>query len=151
MKIEIESDKNILIHLEKIDIKENYSHKEVTRNLSMRQTELDIYLPNEKLAFEYQGEHHFNDIYALGNKWIQQQKDEEKRKLCIENEITLIEIPYWWNNEKSNLIATIHKHRPDLMSNEKLGNGIPIEIDQESIKGIYFLSSSISLFLLFSD
>lgn len=36
--------------------------------------ELDVYLSEEKIAFEYQGEQHFNDIYVLGSKWSQQQR-----------------------------------------------------------------------------
>jgi hypothetical protein len=77
--------------------------------------ELDIFLPKEQLAFEYQGEHHFHDIYHLGSSWQQRQKDEEKRKVCRENEITLIEVPYWWNKEISSLAATINKERKDLI------------------------------------
>ena len=77
--------------------------------------ELDIYLPQEKLAFEYQGEQHFYDCYFLGSKWSQQQRDNEKRQACIENGIILIEVPYWWNFEKESLMATIYKQRPELI------------------------------------
>ena len=84
--------------------------------------ELDIFLPKEQLAFEYQGEQHFRDVYHLGTPWHQQrQRDEEKRKACKENEITLIEVPYWWNKETSTLAATIHKERNDLISHSMNG------------------------------
>lgn len=117
-------------------MKENYAHRDLIRSSSKKMIELDVYLPIEKLAFEYQGEHHFNDIYALGNKWIQQQRDEEKKRLCIEKDITLIEIPYWWDNEKSSLAATIHKIRPDLIPLTMIGNGIAIENNEDSLTGI---------------
>lgn len=45
-----------------------------------RSIELDIYFPQEQLAFEYQGEQHYHDIYALGIKWNQRQLDSEKGK-----------------------------------------------------------------------
>lgn len=86
--------------------------------------ELDVYLPKHNLAFEYQGEHHFLDIYALGHRWRQKQRDMEKKKLCQEKGITLIEIPYWWDFSKSSLMATIHHHRSDLVP--KPGAGVPI-------------------------
>ncbi len=83
------------------------------------------------MAFEYQGEHHFRDIYHLGLPWHQQkQKDERKRKLCKENEITLIEIPYWWNKETSSLAATIIKERKDLILNSMIGGQIIPTIEQ---------------------
>ena len=82
---------------------------------------MDVYLPNERLAFEYQGEQHYHDIYALGNLWIQKERDKEKRKICEEQGITLIEIPYWWDFKKESLIATIHSHRPDLISSIGVG------------------------------
>ena len=55
---------------------------------------LDVYLPNERLTFEYQGQQHYYDIYALRNLWIQKEKDNEKRKIYEEIGITLIDIPY---------------------------------------------------------
>jgi hypothetical protein len=91
-----------------------------------------VYLPKERLAFEYQGEQHYYDIYALGNLWVQRERDKEKRKVCKENEITLIEIPYWWDFKKPSLIATIHAYRPELISrgdgeviSSEPPNGIP--------------------------
>ena len=97
-------------------MKEEYQVIDARRSLTGREILLDIYLPKEKLAIEYQGEGHFKDIYALGNRWRQKQRDEEKRKICLENGITLIEIPYWWNWKESTLIGTIREKRVDLLT-----------------------------------
>ena len=102
-----------------------------------RPMELDIYLPKEKLAFEYQGEAHYMDIYALGNRWRQKQRDEEKRQICLENGITLIEVPYWWNWERSSLIGTIRRRRQNLLAlykNEE-GDSIPNHPPKEIVYG----------------
>lgn len=51
-----------------------------------------------KYAIEYQGQQHYEPVKYFGGKdsFVKQQKyDEEKRKYCKENNIQLIEIPYW--------------------------------------------------------
>jgi hypothetical protein len=42
--------------------------------------ELDIYLPTEQLAFEYQGEQHYHDLYSTVYLWIQKENDSEKKR-----------------------------------------------------------------------
>ncbi|MBB4804572.1 hypothetical protein HNP37_004669 [Flavobacterium nitrogenifigens] len=59
--------------------------------------ELDIYLPQRKLAFEYQGQQHFHPIKAWGgSKAFEnlQKRDEKKRNICLQLGIVLIEINY---------------------------------------------------------
>jgi len=51
--------------------------------------------------------------------------------------ITLIDIPYWWDCNKESLEATIHLIRPDLIP--KLGNGIPISKSPPKEKNQHFL------------
>ena len=51
-----------------------------------------------KYVIEYQGQQHYEPVKYFGGKdsFVKQQKyDEEKRKCCKENNIQLIEIPYW--------------------------------------------------------
>jgi hypothetical protein len=85
----------------------------------------DAYLPNLKLAFEYQGEQHYgrHGIQRFNAKGLAI-RDEQRRQACARNGITLIEIPYWWDQQLSSLVATIHKRRPDLIPNP--GEGIAI-------------------------
>src|SRR5580693_2789680 len=104
------------------EIYENYYHPQFYYKINGKSIELDIFLPKEKIVFEYQGENHYYDIYSMGIYWQKKQRDEEKKKICKEKNITLIEIPYWWDGKISTLEATIHKQRKDL---------IPIKIDGE--------------------
>ncbi len=58
---------------------------------------LDIYIPNEKIAFEYQGQQHYEAIDFWGGEEgfkYRQKLDEQKRKLCKENNVKLIEWRY---------------------------------------------------------
>lgn len=59
--------------------------------------ELDIYLPEMKLAFEYQGQQHFHAIKAWGGEKALkdlQERDRKKAFLCNQKGITLISIDY---------------------------------------------------------
>ena len=64
-----------------------------------------------------------------GSPEAQQQRDEEKREACKQRNITLIEVPYWWDRSKSSLVATVLKNRPDLeglLRNQVTDNAKPI-------------------------
>ena len=59
--------------------------------------ELDIYIPNLQLAFEYQGQQHFHSIKAWGGEKALnkiQERDALKRKICETHTIKLIEVDY---------------------------------------------------------
>ena len=88
--------------------------------------ELDFYIPELKLGFEYQGQQHYSDQIIFGNIETRQLKDNEKRNLCQKAQIYLIEIPYWWNKRKESLVRTIHDHRPDLIKIENQKEYQPI-------------------------
>lgn len=73
-----------------------------------RRLELDGYNENIKIAFEYQGPYHFENVR---NTHLEQQKrDEIKLEKCQERGIRLIVIPYWipkkdWEIEIQNQIC----------------------------------------------
>lgn len=101
--------------------------------------ELDIFLPQEQLAFEYQGEQHYQDLYFMGHGWQQRQRDHEKEKACQENDITLIEIPFWWDKKIPSLVATIHKQRADLIPSQLDGEVIATHLFDDCQTGLVFL------------
>lgn len=62
---------------------------------------LDFCLPNYKIGIECQGVQHYRsvDIFGGEKNFVKQKiNDEKKRKLCIENNFHLIEIPYFFSN-----------------------------------------------------
>ena len=88
--------------------------------------ELDFWIPQWNIAIEYQGEHHYYDVYHVSVRWRQKHRDEEKRMICLSRGITLIEVPYRWDFERSSLIATIRKERKDLLMSFAGQEGDPI-------------------------
>lgn len=70
--------------------------------------ELDIFLPEIKLAFEYNGEQHYKEIPAFGSAELYKTRDMEKKILCTKNNIHLIIIPYTWDNTVTSLKNEIY-------------------------------------------
>lgn len=49
---------------------------------SGRPIELDVYLPELQLAFEYQGEQHYKPLHWVSDLTAQQKRDYEKQEAC---------------------------------------------------------------------
>ena len=89
-------------------IYEDYDHPSLcfSSNFSV---EIDLFLPVMMIGFEYHGEQHFDEIPAMkGNTGFY--RDSEKLKLCKDNEIKLITIPYWWDLSVSSLQRIINDY-----------------------------------------
>lgn len=72
--------------------------------------ELDGYNKEIGLAFEYNGEQHYYHVpfFHPKNEDFEKRKqyDRKKQKLCKENDITLIIIPYWEKDNLENFILS---------------------------------------------
>ena len=58
---------------------------------------LDLYIPSIKTAIEYQGIQHYHPVEFFGGEEAlaqRQELDRQKRTLCMENNVSLIEWPY---------------------------------------------------------
>jgi len=93
----------------------NYRHPQLRFANSGYSMELDIFVPSVNLAFEYHGEQHYHWDFRYGSPLIRQQNDFQKKNACKEREITLVEIPYWWEQTVKSLVATVRNFRPELL------------------------------------
>jgi hypothetical protein len=118
----------------RIELHENYRHERLRFARTESPMELDIFLPSERLAFEYHGEQHYHDIKVFGNHWDRMQRDKEKRSACSEEGITLIEVPYWWDKSIASLAATIQQQRSGLIDHKLnlSGEAIPLKSPENS-------------------
>ena len=82
------------------------------------------------------------DIYGVGKHLEMRKRDQEKRESCLESDITLIEIPYWWDNQLESLVATINQRRSDLLLeiplSKKQGQPIPERPIEGCAQGMLF-------------
>jgi hypothetical protein len=92
--------------------------------------ELDFYSEKYNMALEYQGDHHYFDKFKKTPLEYQSKRDLEKTERCKRLNISLITVPYWWSGDEMQLIATIHKERPDVLYDiDTSGNFIPIALN----------------------
>lgn len=99
-----------------IELVEEFIHEGLTRELG-RAVEFDVYLPKYEVGFEYHGKHHYTDIPAFGMVEMYQTRDKEKLKLCFENGVTLIVIPFWWDCSIESLRGTLSRQLADKFPN----------------------------------
>ena len=99
----------LLILYSEFNLYENYKHPYLSHHLSERFLEFDIFHPSLNIAFEYQGQQHFDDIpsgFGLIESYLS--RDIVKIQLAKENNIFLIVVPYWWDQSIISLQSTIY-------------------------------------------
>eukprot|EP01124_Arcella_intermedia_P000149 TRINITY_DN10077_c0_g2_i1.p1 TRINITY_DN10077_c0_g2~~TRINITY_DN10077_c0_g2_i1.p1 ORF type:complete len:479 (+),score=84.32 TRINITY_DN10077_c0_g2_i1:66-1502(+) len=69
----------------------------------------DFFIPARRLVIEYQGEQHYTNVLS---HWLsldeQKRRDEDKRRVCLEEGFTLIYVPYWWDASLESLKHLLH-------------------------------------------
>jgi len=94
----------------KSEIHYDFKHHDLRYSESNYPMELDIWLPKENLAFEYQGEQHYIDVGEMKGWDLSsglhelQSRDQEKREACQKAGIKLIEIPYTWDKSEDYIL-----------------------------------------------
>ena len=63
-----------------IEIYEDYGHKQLSNSIG-RVVELDVYIPELHLGFEYQGEQHYKPTYWASDFENQKIRDKQKREM----------------------------------------------------------------------
>ena len=98
------------------EIVEDYFHSDISRESGFS-VQFDVFLTKRKIAFEYHGEHHYEDIPSgFAPLEMHQNRDLEKQKLCSKFGIQLIVIPYWWDNKLDSLRETLNSLNKDISS-----------------------------------
>eukprot|EP00026_Physarum_polycephalum_P003234 Phypoly_transcript_03244.p1 GENE.Phypoly_transcript_03244~~Phypoly_transcript_03244.p1 ORF type:complete len:742 (+),score=88.29 Phypoly_transcript_03244:221-2446(+) len=87
--------------------------------------ELDIWIPEYSLCFEYQ------DPYHYVTTWFNHvprtdviRKDRAKKEIARRHGLTLVVVPCWWDETESSLVATIDFHAPNLLVPKEPGTAI---------------------------
>lgn len=78
--------------------------------------ELDYYMPEISLAFEFQGRQHYKDVHAVEQADQRLRTDLNKLEACKAAGITFIEIPYWQELSSTSVSGIIQRARPDLLA-----------------------------------
>ena len=91
------------------EIVEDYFHSEISRETGFS-VQFDVFMINKKIAIEYHGQQHYEDIPSAGfaSLELHHNRDLEKEKLCSKYGIKLIVIPYWWDNKLESLKETLY-------------------------------------------
>ena len=97
----------------KYKILEDYENSNLIHKTGWN-VQFDVFLPDLNLAIEYNGQHHYEELPTFGPFELMKDRDEEKKRICKENNIILVPIPYWWNRSYQSFEQTIYSILPFL-------------------------------------
>ena len=84
------------------------------RTTPSRVLSYDYYLPDLKLAVEYQGQQHYEQLPVYGAVDDRMARDQWKLAESVRRGITLLRVPYWWDMKRESLLQLLAEPRPDL-------------------------------------
>lgn len=98
-------------------------HEEHTVQRDDGPMEFDAYVPALRLAFEFQGAHHYADSSVFGTTTTAhstiQERDNKKFRYCEDNGIILVAVPYWWDKSVKTLASMIRGKCPEFQRYEQ--------------------------------
>eukprot|EP00027_Filamoeba_sp_ATCC50430_P014306 CAMPEP_0168566860 /NCGR_PEP_ID=MMETSP0413-20121227/14661_1 /TAXON_ID=136452 /ORGANISM="Filamoeba nolandi, Strain NC-AS-23-1" /LENGTH=72 /DNA_ID=CAMNT_0008598941 /DNA_START=59 /DNA_END=274 /DNA_ORIENTATION=- len=71
----------------------NYVHPNIVFPITSGRMEFDVFIPAHQLALEFQGQHHYAWTPLYGDPFLQRQRDEQKRTICKQAGITIVDVP----------------------------------------------------------
>ena len=88
---------------------ENYRPPLLTDEENFLPLEYDLFIPALNMAFEYQGEQHYDDIISgFSMLEVYQSRDKRKDLISSQHSINLIIVPFWWDQSIPSLLSTIN-------------------------------------------
>eukprot|EP00026_Physarum_polycephalum_P001538 Phypoly_transcript_01540.p1 GENE.Phypoly_transcript_01540~~Phypoly_transcript_01540.p1 ORF type:complete len:1069 (+),score=95.14 Phypoly_transcript_01540:45-3251(+) len=106
---------------------ENVKKQSNLRYPSGAYLELDAWIPELNICFEFQDPYHYITAwFSHITKARVQAKDNIKIHAVRQQEITLITVPCWWDGTVESLYSTIHFERPDLLPLSDDAHPIPL-------------------------
>jgi len=78
---------------------------------SDRVLEFDAVVRSCGVVLELQGVHHFFDVITLGESSTHIARDVEKAVACARRNLSVIEVPQWWDGHPHSLVKTIERLR----------------------------------------
>lgn len=88
------------------EVIENYQHPKL-RSAMEREMELDIFIPTLSLAFEYQGEQHYDEYPTFATLLKYQENDQRKGEMSRDVGVRLIYIPFWYDMNFTTLVNSL--------------------------------------------
>lgn len=77
--------------------------------------ELDVWDSRRRIGIEYHGEHHYHDLHLFASSQSVRgysERDKKKAAVCVEVGITLVLVPYWWDQSVFSLHSLLMEYLP---------------------------------------